>query len=242
MLDSPCLAGVRARADDGAVTDPAGTEQLLAEQIAYYRRRAGEYDRTAYGDPDAVRPRIERILARLAPTGRLLELACGTGVWTAALAEHAASVLAVDSAPEAVAIARERVRSPRVEFEVADVFAFTTDRRFDSIFFSAWLSHVPADRFDEFWRLLRGLLAGGGRVLFLDEHVDERAKESYLDDAGEVVTRRLDDGAEFRIVKNFVDPAVLTARLSGLGWRCEVQRDGTDWVYGQARPVCRQSR
>ncbi len=169
---------------------------------------------------------------------------CATSCWpsrwtttAAALAEHAVSVLAVDSAPEALALARERVHSPRVEFELADIVAWSTERRFDSVFFSAWLSHVPSARFDEFWRPLRGLLTDGGRVLFLDEHVHVRDKEAYLHAEDEVVTRRLDDGETFRIVKNFVDPAELTARLAGLGWRCAVWRDGTDWVYGQARPA-----
>jgi demethylmenaquinone methyltransferase/2-methoxy-6-polyprenyl-1,4-benzoquinol methylase len=39
-----------------------------------------------------------------------------------------------------------------VAFEVADVFSWTTDDRFDVIFFSAWLSHMPTSRFEQFWR------------------------------------------------------------------------------------------
>jgi 2-polyprenyl-3-methyl-5-hydroxy-6-metoxy-1,4-benzoquinol methylase len=164
-----------------------------------------------------------------------LEIACGTGLWTEALARGADSVVAIDAAPEAVAIARTGVRSENVTFVVADVFSWTTDDRFDVIFFSFWLSHVPTSRFEEFWRIVGRLLAEGGRVLFVDEHVDERVKEAYVPGADEIVERRLEDGATFRIVKNFVDPQALRDRLRHIGWDCRVHRVGIDWIRGEAR-------
>ncbi|HEX6682552.1 MAG TPA: methyltransferase domain-containing protein [Candidatus Limnocylindrales bacterium] len=217
------------------------TEEVLAHQLDYYRRRAAEYDATAYGDLAAARERIAGLIAQLRPAGRVLEIACGTGMWTEALARLADSVTAIDAAPEAVEIARERVRSANVSFEVADVFSWEPQARFDVIFFSAWLSHVPSSRFDRFWHWLRGVLAEGGRVLFIDEHVDERPKEAYVPGLDEIVERRLNDGSTFRVVKNFVDPQELEPRLRRLGWDCTIRRDGQDhewiWVYGQARPV-----
>jgi demethylmenaquinone methyltransferase/2-methoxy-6-polyprenyl-1,4-benzoquinol methylase len=210
------------------------TDGVLAEQVDYYRRRAGEYDVTAYGDVAAACARIARLVAQMRPAGRVLEIACGTGLWTEALARTADTVTAIDAAPEAVEIARDRVRSANVSFEVADVFAWDPGTRFDVIFFSAWLSHVPTSRFEQFWQSLRGLLAGNGRVLFIDEHVDERGKEAYVPGRGDIVERRLRDGSTYRVVKNFVDPDRLEARLRGLGWDCAIRRDGTDWVYGEA--------
>jgi demethylmenaquinone methyltransferase/2-methoxy-6-polyprenyl-1,4-benzoquinol methylase len=213
------------------------SDKILADQVDYYRRRAGEYDATAYGDVDAARTRIARLVAEMRPTGRVLEIACGTGLWTEALVEWADSVTAIDAAPEAVQIARQRV--PSAGFEVADVFAWHPSTQYDVVFFSAWLSHVPASRFSQFWQLLRGLLASGGRVLFIDEHVDERAKEAYVPGRDDIVERRLNDGSTFRVVKNFVDPSQLVAQLHRLGWDCEIVRDGRDWVRGEARPARR---
>jgi 2-polyprenyl-3-methyl-5-hydroxy-6-metoxy-1,4-benzoquinol methylase len=215
------------------------TDEVLASQADYYRRRAGEYDATAYGDVVAARARIARLVAEMGPSGTVLEIACGTGLWTEALAGLAETVTAIDVAPEAVAIARDRVRSGNVRFEVADVFSWTTAARFDVIFFSAWLSHVPASRFEQFWQMLRGLLAAGGRVLFVDEHIEDRDKETYLPGGDEVVQRELQDGSRYRIVKNFVDPERLERRLRELGWECRIRRDDSDWVWvcGEARPV-----
>jgi 2-polyprenyl-3-methyl-5-hydroxy-6-metoxy-1,4-benzoquinol methylase len=211
------------------------TDEALAGQAGYYRRRAGEYDATAYGDLVLARARIARLIAEMQPTGTVLEIACGTGLWTEALVGLADTVTAIDVAPEAVAIARNRVSSRNVRFEVADVFAWTTATQFDVIFFAAWLSHVPMNRFEQFWQLLRRLLADGGRVLFVDEHVDVRDKEIYLSGADEIVERQLQDGSTFRIVKNFVDPARLAHRLRGIGWDCQIRQDGSDWVCGEAR-------
>jgi len=209
---------------------------VLADQVAYYRRRAGEYDVTAYGDDvAAARALIARLVAEMRPAGSVLEIACGTGLWTEALAVWADTVTAIDAAPEMAAIARDRVQSANVSFEVADVFSWRSAARFDVIFFSAWLSHVPTSRFGRFWQLLRGLLAGGGRVLFIDEHVDERGKEAYVAGQEEVVERQLADGSTFRVIKNFVEPEELELRLRRMGWDAVIRRVSSRWVYGEAR-------
>ena len=213
------------------------TDDLLSAQVEYYRRRAAEYDSTAYGDLDAARVRIARLVAEMHLAGRVLEIACGTGLWTRALAEHADSVTAIDAAPETIAIARVRVSAANVTFEVADAFLWRPGIRFDVIFFSAWLSHVPAKRFASFWASLRALLSEGGRVLFIDEHVDERGKERYVEGRDDLVERRLADGSTYRVIKNFVDPQPLERTLRRLGWDCTIRRDGRDWVVGEARPL-----
>ncbi len=212
-------------------------DEVLTEQVNYYRRRASEYDVTAYGDVAAFRARIARLVADMHPCGRVLEIACGTGLWTEALADVADTVLAIDAAPEMVAIARDRVRSGNVRFVVADVFSQATEDRFDVVFFAAWLSHVPMSRFEQFWLMLRRLLAEDGRVLFIDEPINVREKEAYVPGMDEIIERRLNDGRAFRVVKNFIDPEALQARLRYMGWACKIRRDSIDVVCGEARPA-----
>jgi len=89
----------------GGVSPPEGhdvtaDDDLLAEQVHYYCRRAGEYDVTAYWDLAAARARITRIVAALRPTGSVLEIACGTGVRNGALVDAAATVTAIDATPK----------------------------------------------------------------------------------------------------------------------------------------------
>ena len=131
---------------------PMGTaeDEVLSAQLAYYNSRAGEYDRDLYQDP-ASQDRIERLLTRLTPGGRTLELACGTGVWTNSLASRVQSLTAIDGSPEMLAVARQRLGDTSVNFVETDLFDWQPDQQYDTIFFAFWLSHVPPARFESFW-------------------------------------------------------------------------------------------
>jgi ubiquinone/menaquinone biosynthesis C-methylase UbiE len=78
---------------------------------------------------------------RVGATGGVLELAGGTGWWTARLASTAAQLTVIDASPEVLAINRQRVATD-VTYVVADVFEWRPDRAYDVVFFSFWLSHV----------------------------------------------------------------------------------------------------
>ncbi|HEV2733746.1 MAG TPA: class I SAM-dependent methyltransferase [Longimicrobiaceae bacterium] len=97
------------------MTHDAPPEPLLREQVDFYRARAGEYDdwwerRGGYDHGPAWNarwraevPAARDALARFRPAGEVLELACGTGWWTAELARYADLVTALDASPEALA-------------------------------------------------------------------------------------------------------------------------------------------
>src|SRR5579862_4981426 len=90
-------------------------------QVAYYRHRAAEYDLTSYEDVPRADRRIAALLDQLRPDGDILEIACGTGIWTHHLAGHARSLTALDAAPEMITLARQRVADFSVTFVAADV-------------------------------------------------------------------------------------------------------------------------
>ena len=48
------------------------------------------------------------------------------------------------------------------------------------------------------------------------------------------MTRRLDDGREFQIVKRFYDPDALERRLATLGWQASVAATGEFFIHGTA--------
>jgi len=131
----------------------------------------------------------------------------------------ATAVTAIDAAPEMIDIARGRVAATNVRFEVAEVFSWQAPARFDTVFVAFWLSHVPASRFEQFWRQLRGLVAEQGRVLLVDEHADVRGKEAYAEGSGEMgpaaASRRFQapPGQSLRPSRPAVSPAA-PARLA----------------------------
>jgi SAM-dependent methyltransferase len=230
----------------------AEIEQTLAEQAHYYRERAGEYDdwwfrrgrydhgTQATAEWNAEAREVEGAIDALAPLGDVLELACGTGLWTRYLAPRASKVTALDASAEVLELARARVGEENVSYLQADLFAWEPERRYDLCFFGFWLSHVPAERFAAFWAKVRRVLAPGGRVLFLDSLRNERASaaEHQLPDGDDETTiRRLEDGREFRIVKRFYEPRTLERELADLGWRAQVRTTGEFFLYGQAIPL-----
>jgi SAM-dependent methyltransferase len=211
-------------------------EGLLAEQIAYYGARAAEYDATYPLDADAdadTRARLLAVLEALAPYGRVLELACGTGQWTIELVRHAGAVTAVDASPEALAICRQRVDAARVQLVEADIFAWRPPERYDLVFFSAWLSHVPPQRFDAFWRLVADCLTPGGRTFVIDELPAVAALERpALAQRAPAARRELASGESYRAVKVLYVPERLRARLGALGWDADVRTVG--WRFFSA--------
>jgi SAM-dependent methyltransferase len=170
----------------------------------------------------------------------VLELACGTGLWTVELTRHAAGITAVDASPEVLDINRARLqeaagREVPVSYVRADLFGWRPEESYDVVFFGFWLSHVPPGRFAAFWDLVRSALRPGGRVFFVDSLRTETWAEK--ESAGRAprdhtTLRRLNDGREFRIVKVFYDPVELEARLAGMGWRISVRTTEKHLLYG----------
>ena len=223
-------------------------DHQLRRQTEYYRARAGEYDEWALrqGRHDrggehrdrwlAEWGRVEQTLRAVAPYGRVLELAAGTGLWTRVLVENARSITAVDAAPEMLAVNRARPGHDRVRFVEADLFGAWPPGRFDLVAFGFWLSHVRSDRVDRFFGSVADALAPGGRIWFVDSTLNVESSSTDLGivrATDETVRRRLNDGSEFEIVKVFHEPARLAARLGDLGWDVAVTAVGEFFYVGQ---------
>ena len=212
------------------MSEPDETDSLLAEQIAYYRAIAGEYEDHAI--PGSGERELIEAFDAFGPRGRVLELACGPGIWTPRLLRDATSVTAVDAAPEMIARARARVGADeRVRFIQADLFSWTADQRYDVVFFGFWLSHVPLDRFEDFWSRIADSVVPGGRVFFVDDAY--RTPEELIEgEASSTIRRRLNDGTAFRAVKVPHRAADLEARLTRLGWRISVTQTSGPFYWG----------
>jgi len=180
---------------------------VLAEQIAYYRARAAEYD-DAYGRVnqydrgEARNAEWHRALDELVRrvdavpiAGDVVELGGGTGFWTERLARRARQVTVIDAAPEALALNRERVGGAGVSHVAADLMGWTPPRRWDVCFTAFFLNHVPDSHLAAVVRAAVASVGPGGTVVVVDEAPRSAA-------AGEVADRVLNDGRAYRIVKH----------------------------------------
>jgi SAM-dependent methyltransferase len=223
---------------------------LLADQRSFYRARAPEYDqwwqrrgRYDHGPDDAAEwdrqvQLVIQAVDEFGPVGDVLELAGGTGWWSRHLAQTAQKLTVLDSSRETLRINRERVARPDVNYIVADIFGWRPDQRYDTVFFSFWLSHVPRGLFERFWALVASCLRPEGRAFLIDNRRDptRAAQDPYvIDEAEDVQRRRLSDGTERRVVKVFYEPDDLAERLRRLGWVADLAATSR-FIYGSVAP------
>ena len=123
------------------------TDEIVASQREYYDERAEDYGDASRPDrkmpgllPDDL---VRSLVDEFAPTGDVLELACGTGIFTRELVRHARTLTAVDGSPRMLEINRQRVGDRSVTYVLADLFSWEPDRTYDEVFAEG----VPAPRF-----------------------------------------------------------------------------------------------
>ena len=189
---------------------------------SYYAARAPEYD-AIYLKPErqADLRAIEHWLPPVFAGANVLEVACGTGYWTQFLAPVAASVLAVDTSPETIAIAKSRVPADNVRFVVGDAYALAQQtEKFDAAFAGFWFSHVPRQRQQAFLAGLNAALRPGARIVLLDNRFVEGSSSPISEQDGDgntYQTRSLADGSTHRVLKNFPTERELIALAGGSG-------------------------
>ena len=216
----------RARAEPASPADPARPADRLApavpgmstheeQLIPYYEARAAEYDdwylrrgRYSHGVVSDMAWEMELAVAStwldgLPLGGEIVELAAGTGWWTALLAAKG-DLHAYDAAGAPLDRARSRLvaHGLRAHLHVRDAWA-SPDRAVDALFSGFWLSHVPRPRLAEFLGIARAWLRPGGIYAAIDSQPD--AASGTVDrlpaPAPDLARRRLADGREFTIPK-----------------------------------------
>ena len=223
----------------------AGGDELIEEQIDFYRTDATAFDDwlatlvdTHNHEPVARnyrlgRERVAQLFAQRAPLGDVLEIAAGTGRLAELYVPHSDSALLLDTSAESLAIAARLLDSEgRITFLEADIFDWEHDNTLDTIVFSAWLHHVPHSRFSAFWTKVQTLLARGGRVIFdfPDAEVSPPGTVEIPTEPTEGygfyaprdgISVRDHFGRRWRVIHNLWHRNELSSRLDDLGWNME---------------------
>jgi len=194
-----------------------------------FSRQAQNFDAWAVKVDENVGERFGAALGEAAG-GRLLDVACGPGVVTAALAPNAASVTAFDATEAMLDRARDRCAKAglsNVEFRSGDAESLPFgDAAFDGVVTRAAIHHFahPQRALDEMFRVLRP----GGAAVLLDVISAEDARESDLHNAVE----RLRDPSHVRMLPpSELDDAVVRAGFRGIdtaSW--DMGRELEEWL------------
>jgi len=192
-------------------------EQMSEDAVAYYARRAVEYE-PIYAKPERQANLVE-MRDRLRDTfanRHVLEFACGTGFWTESISERARSVLATDINEEMLQIARAKDWQGRpVTFGIAEAFdPESIPGRFDAAFVGFLWSHIELEDMTTFLSRLNRRLPSGALVVFIDNRfvAGSSTPISRTDEAGNTYQMRtLADGSRHEILKNFPEESELLA-------------------------------
>jgi SAM-dependent methyltransferase len=237
---------------------PIDDDALLAEQKRYYDERAPIYDQVylrqgEHGSKDpaflarwrAETEALESFVDELpGRDGAVLELACGTGLFTRLLARSAGRMACVDQSARMLELNRERVGDDSIRYLQADLFEIDgqdpfSEHRFDLIFMGFFLSHVPPSRWRDFWKRVSAWLAPEGVVGFVDDRAGPDRPlvvDATVEGPDHAHVRRLGE-REFVIVKRFLTPDELRDELAAAGLEADIGSTDNHFLYGTAHPV-----
>jgi len=234
----------------GTPVPTAPRDPLRDEMIAYYAARAPEYDdfysrrgRYERGPIHDMAWQVDldtatRWLDAQPIGGQIVELAAGTGWWSPLLAQKG-ELWAYDAAEAPLDLARDRLLAHglRAHLHVRDAWT-EPERQVDAVFAGFWLSHVARRDLEAFLSLVRRWLRPGGWFLFVDSRRDPQsgaADHLRPEVAPGVQLRRLNDGREFRVVKEYYEPAELREALRRAGFTgADVSTTSRFFLLGRA--------
>jgi SAM-dependent methyltransferase len=165
---------------------------------------------------------------------RVLEIACGTGYWTAQFAGAAESVLATDINPEVIAVAQAKgLAADKVKFALADAFDLQLDGTYTACFAGFLWSHVKREEQEAFLLKLRAKLGKDVLLVLIDNVYVEGSSTSIArtDPEGNTYQiRTLPNGERYEVLKNFPTDSALRKRMGSVVKELRIERLEYFWV------------
>jgi SAM-dependent methyltransferase len=159
-------------------------DELYRDSADPWGYTSSAYEREKYADTIAALPERE--------LGRVLEVGCSIGVFTAMLAPHCNELVAIDFSAGALALAHERVADlDRVELVQASFPEQVPDGEWDLILCSEVLYYLDAHTFARAVDWLAARLDAGASVLAVSWRGHGREEPMRGDEAHDVLVARL---------------------------------------------------
>ncbi len=177
---------------------------------------------------------VKSTLSQIGTVEHILELACGTGIWTQELLKIGKKITALDASQEVIEINQRKLGAANVDYLQVNLFSWEPEAEYDLVFFSFWLSHVPPTLLDSFLKKVYSSVRIGGQVFIIDSRFEptSTAKNHVLkNDSNIQITRKLNDGQEFTILKIFYQPEQLLEKLTQVGFNADVNVTNNYFIY-----------
>ncbi len=204
--------------------------------IDYYSHRATEYERIydkAERQDDL--NTLKDFLSNAFLHEQVLEVVCGTGYWTQCIAKSATAILATDFNLNVIELASQKnFGTCNVQFVIADAYSLhSISRDYTAGFHGFWWSHIPRAKINAFLSIFHSKLTPGAKVVMIDNIFVKGSSTpiSRQDSNGNTYQlRRLDDGTEHEVLKNFPSDSDLHESLSDYATDIRIRRLHYFWI------------
>lgn len=201
----------------------------------YYQARAPEYEEF-YDMPERLSDLAEvKIWLGVEARDRsILEVASGTGYWTAVAAPVAKLIQGTDFNTAPLEIARSKGLGSHVSFALADAYDLPEyGTRFDCGMAHFWWSHVAKSNQDVFLLHFAARLGVGATILMIDNNyvAGSSIPISREDAQGNTYqVRTLSSGEQYEVLKNFPNTADIEAAFCTLCTAVELRQWKFFWA------------
>ena len=176
----------------------------------YYSRRAGGYEQV-YERDDPVRQKEQNKIAgkikKVFRGKKVLEIACGTGFWTAFLSETAREITAIDSGNEVLEIARYKNYRCPAYFQKCDACHLPFfPCSFEGGLANFWFSHIPKEKIKVFLDGFHRVLSNKAVIFMADNVFNEDIGGKLVrgkDENNTYKIRILESGKRYKVLKNY---------------------------------------
>lgn len=215
-------------------------DTLHTDLSAYYTSRAATADRVyaqqeRQDDLAILRERV----AALVQGRKVLELACGSGYWTAAMAGTADLVLATDNNPLMLKAAQARDLPPQ-RVKIAQLDAFELDLTsedlasgYSACFAGFFWAHVKREQQTGLLARMRRIVGKDGLLVLIDDNYleEDTAPVARTDaDGNTYQIETLADGERYEYVKNFPTDSALRKKFAGVAKDIRILRLQHTWL------------
>jgi trans-aconitate methyltransferase len=179
--------------------------------------------------PSPAAPQPEEVARLLAGRRSIVDVGCGTGRISAALASAGFAVTGIDASAEMIEVARARAAA--VDFEVADLFSWRPPAPVDGVVCRGVLNDFTQDSdrqlgLESLFQMLRP-----GGLLVLSVREVEKTRTRY---GREPVVTRSEEGVFFRAEARFVgDVVVVEETLSSEDARADHRFEMKPWSLSE---------
>lgn len=203
----------------------------------YYAQRANSLEQI-YQLPERQQDLqdMERRIADLLQSHRVIELACGTGYWTEKYAPVVDSVYATDVNQVMLDIAQTKsYPSDKVRFGIADVFDLPEGSagEYTACFAGFLWSHIKREQQNDLLTRVRRGAGKGSLLVLMDNNYVEGSSTpvARTDTEGNTYQLRVqEDGSRVEIVKNFPTDSALRKKIAPVARDIRIYRNEHYWL------------